>query len=292
LEPVMSHCFSMSLAAIFVYLWHKTLKKRTYLEWLILGIVAGLVFIVRFQNGLFFLIPLAESLKKYYDGIKRRRMKFPSRTFIGNIFFLFGILLGYLPQMIYFWYSHGYLFRFWEHYNKDKLSLGFGISNLPNIFFSPNHGLIYWTPILLLSLAGLYFFMKKHDFSLGFWLSIVFLLQVFAVSSYERWHGAQSFGNRIFIVFTILFCLGLASLFEEIRLILRHRKLDYRIVLWGILIIFTIWNFGLMMQYGAGMIPPDGPVYLSEMARNNFSVIPRRAFEIIRDFLFSRGRFL
>src|SRR5438477_478734 len=48
------------------------------------------------------------------------------------------------------------------------------------------------------------------------------------------------------------------------------------------------WNAGFIFQWGAHLIPARGPVSFSEVARNQFFVVPRQLSAQLRAYLFRR----
>jgi hypothetical protein len=291
-EPLMSHAISMAFVTLFIYFWHRSLRRRKTIDWILLGVVGGIMFIVRFQNAIFFLLPLIDVIPQYLGSIKRKHIKFPWELLKDNLLFLVGIFIGFLPQMIYFMYAHNYMFTFWKHYNGGNLNLIRGLSNIHNVLFSTNHGLITWTPIILLSVIGIFYFIKYYDNKLGAKLSVLFLIQLLIVASFTQWHAGQSFGHRMFVLFSLLFALGLGALFEHLIIWLKSKDINYKAVLIIIVLLFTAWNFGLMMQYGTRMIPTEGAVSIKEVFYNNIFVIPEKALGIAKEFLFNRTKFI
>ncbi|MFH1154415.1 MAG: hypothetical protein V1793_11420, partial [Pseudomonadota bacterium] len=57
------------------------------------------------------------------------------------------------------------------------------------------------------------------------------------------------------------------------------------------LAVLAAWNFSLMIQYGSRMIVTEGPVTLSEMARNTFVRLPAELAGILHRFLTDRASF-
>jgi len=50
----------------------------------------------------------------------------------------------------------------------------------------------------------------------------------------------------------------------------------------------VVWNAGFIFQWGAHLIPARGPVSFSEVARNQFFVVPRQLSAQLRAYLFRR----
>ena len=83
--------------------------------------------------------------------------------------------------------------------------------NFLNVLFSPEHGLLSWTPVLALAIVGLGLLWRKERV-LAVALGVAFLLQLYVAGSFLTWQSASSFGQRRFINCTLIFVLGFAAL--------------------------------------------------------------------------------
>jgi hypothetical protein len=77
------------------------------------------------------------------------------------------------------------------------------------------HGLFTWTPILLLSVVGLFLF-RKHDRILATYSIAAFAAYLYVIGCDQNWDGSSSFGNRIFVSLTVLFTLGFAGCLDRL----------------------------------------------------------------------------
>jgi len=154
------------------------------------------------------------------------------------------------------------------------------------VLLSSEHGLLSWTPILVLSLVGLALPPRSAK-RVTAYLSLGAAAFYYLISSYPDWHGIASFGNRFFISLTPIFVLGLALFFQ------RSAGL-FRSVRWtvvsasALLLVFVLWNMGLIFQWGAHLIPARGPVSFSEVAHNQVFVVPRQLSADLRRYVFKR----
>src|SRR5262249_4052313 len=83
--------------------------------------------------------------------------------------------------------------------------------NFLNVLFSPEHGMIPWTPVIAVALLGMFIFWR-YDKLFTSALLISLLLQVYLAGSFLTWQSASSFGQRRFINSTVIFVLGAAAL--------------------------------------------------------------------------------
>jgi hypothetical protein len=282
-ESSLSHANSFFAATIFVYFWHASSNERSVLKWSLLGLLAGLMVLVRFQNVIFLVFPLIEVITKYKSGTWK---EFTSSDLKGIIFSALSFILVLTPQMLILKASHGSIIRGYQVITYgNKLNLLTSASNFFNVLFSSNHGLINWCPVLGLALIGLFMFYRKEK-KLSLMFLSAFFLNLIIVSGWEFWHASQSFGHRMFINLTMAFVFGFAYLLEYLE-----RKVGFKYIL--VTCLFLIgWNFGLMVQYGSRMISSGGAVPLLERVYNNFVEVPRKIFKLISKFIFFRGEFL
>jgi len=154
------------------------------------------------------------------------------------------------------------------------------------VLFSSNHGLLSWTPILALAIAGLFLFWRREPL-FGAPLFAAFLAFYFFISCYPDWTGISSYGNRFFVSLTPVFILGLAVFFDRAAQIFCSRRAAIAAAC-AILAISALWNAGLIFQWGSHLIPARGPVSFSEMARNQFFVVPHQLSAQLQRYLFKR----
>ena len=118
----------------------------------------------------------------------------------------------FLPQL---WLWHINLGAWYavpsEPYRLDWLNV-----NPADVLFSPNHGLVSWTPLIYLALLGLVPFIKRQP-KLGGTLTVAFLGQLYVNSVVQVWWGGSAFGARKFARCALIFAIGLANLIEWCR---------------------------------------------------------------------------
>src|SRR5260221_13415849 len=95
-EPSMTHAASMASVAGFTWMWAATSERRTLRAWALLGLVAGFMALIRWQNILFALLPGLDALGLVISGDKNARRD----AFAGSAAFLGCALAGFLPQML------------------------------------------------------------------------------------------------------------------------------------------------------------------------------------------------
>ncbi len=202
MEPLSSQPISFFSVSAFIYLWYSTRKNRKFHHWIMLGIVGGLMSMVRYQDALFLLIPIIDSFKKLSGNI--------SRTLV----FIFFAGLGLSVQFAVNNYLYGSLFHASVYGD-----MSFPFLTSPKILytlFSLERGLFVWSPILIFAVIGLYWFRKSFKF-IGSLLVLSVFLQVYLISSWVDPGQGDSFGNRILINSNSIFALGLMQFIEKTK---------------------------------------------------------------------------
>ncbi|MEM5829477.1 MAG: hypothetical protein QW040_01780 [Candidatus Aenigmatarchaeota archaeon] len=214
--------------------------------------------------------------------------------------FIFGILLGILPLLIYNHFVFSNVFNTFSYYSSTifrlflfKLSsIGYGELipfnryfagldyNIHVIFmrllFYPARGLFFHYPILLFSLLGLYFMKKKFKAEAILIISI-FLVFVIANSLYFSWSGGLCFGPRYLAPLAPFLSLPLAFIFKK--------NLIKYLLFFACLSIFT--NF-LGLQTLAPFLPnlPTPPI-ISQL--NSFEILKNPLKEHYIPLFFKNG---
>jgi len=288
-NPSWSHAHSAFTVSLFLWYWHETRSSRSLLQWLILALITGLMLNVYYPNALVLVVLAIDALRQYYLVLHPDSSAPPDSTphvpelLLRHSIFATVVLICLLPTFISRYLIYGSPFESGYIPLKDWNWLS------PNFFpvlFSSNHGLLSWTPILFLSILGLFFFWRREP-DVGTRFLVAFLAFYLLISCYPNWDGISSYGNRFFVSLTPLFILGLAIFFDRAAQFFPSQRAAL-ITAVGLLAVFTFWNGGLIFQWGTHLIPARGPVSLSEMAHNQFFVVPRQLSADLQRYLFKR----
>jgi hypothetical protein len=282
-NPAWSHAHSAFAVALFLWYWDRTRVSRSTLQWILLGLLAGLMIDVYFPNGVFLLLPLFESIFAYWRSWKAKNTPALGQFFLQNVIFSLAAILAFLPTLVTRAIIFGGPFRFGSY---TVLPWDWSAPNWRSVLFSSEHGLFSWTPILGLSVVGL-FFAQRPAKSLALYLAGAAAAFYYVISSYPFWHGLASFGNRFFISLTPIFIFGLALLLERACGAIRSPRRAFTAAALPVLLL-VLWNLGFIFQWGAHLIPPRGPISFSEMIHNQFFVVPRQLSSNLHNYFFKR----
>ena len=281
-NPSWSHAHSAFAVALFLWYWERTRSIRSTAQWVLLGLVAGLMVDVYFPNGVFLLLPLIESLLAY-SSYRATGIRAAGNLFVQNLLFLFTIVVATIPTYISRKVIFGGYLRFGSY---THLAWDWSAPNWRSVLLSSDHGLLSWTPLLGLALLGL-FSPSRQARTLTLYLAVAAAAFYYLISCYPYWDGLSSFGNRFFISLTPIFVFGLALLLTSVARLWSSQR-NSILLLPAILACFVCWNFAFIFQWGTHLIPVRGPISWSSMIHNQFVVVPREISAQLRSYIFRR----
>jgi hypothetical protein len=279
-NPSWSHAHAAFIVAVFIWYWDATRGVRTWTQWLCLGLLGGVMLDVYYINGVLLLLPLLESLSGYWQASRGTGFESYGHLFAKNLTFCAALFAAFSPTLVAKEIIYGsYMKLGYEHL------WSWTPHALIQVCFSADHGLFSWTPILLFSVVGLFFF-QRHSGILGTYLIIVFAAFLYVIGCYADWDGLSSFGNRFFISLTSVFILGLAAFFDWLARAWEGRRAG--VFASCVTSILIIWNMGLIFQWGTHLIPARGPISWREAAHNQVAVVPVRIGHALKSYLTGR----
>jgi len=287
-NPSWSHAISAFIVAFFLWYWHETRVQRTIPQWLLLGACCGLMLDVYYPNAMVLVVLLIEAVQQYYAALRvpSSSPRF-TRLLANHFLFVVVALLCFLPTFV----AHRIIYG-------DALESGYVPLRdwlwrspvLLAVLFSSDHGLLAWTPIILLSIVGLAIFWRRAPAVGGSFAAAILAFYLF-IACYPDWAGISSFGNRFFLSLTILFVLGLAVFLDAFARLFPSRRVSL-LVSSAVLAAFMLWNAGLMFQWGSHLVPARGPISFPEMIHNQFFVVPRQLTGKLETYLFKRRKLM
>jgi hypothetical protein len=292
-NPSWSHAHSAFVVALFLWYWHETRPVRTLSQWLVLALIAGLMLNVYYPNATLLAVLVGEALPQYRATFGRTASA-PAATpaaawptlgalVLRHLLFCAVVLVSLLPTFLTRTILYGSPFA------SGYIPLSKWLWRSPVFFqvlLSSNHGLLAWTPIIILSFLGLLLFARRHPAAGLPFLAAVLAFYVF-ISCYPDWAGISSFGNRFFISLTPLFILGLAVFLDALSHLFsapRTALLFSSVVL----ACFILWNLAFMFQWGTHLVPARGPIDFPQMVRNQFTAVPSAISSQLRAYLLGR----
>jgi hypothetical protein len=188
---ILPHIFLFALDTQIVLLtiaWHERQRAKTAL---LIGMLIGLVTIVRPSEIVWILIPLFWNV----SGWQSLKEKF--RLLLGNfthvLLLIFGMVAIGSLQLFYWKYTSGHWFSF-NHTEGFDFFRPFTMQ----VLFSYKKGWLLYTPLMILSICGIFLLYKKQK-PLFLPVLIFFLANLWFISSWECWWYGGSFGQRPFV---------------------------------------------------------------------------------------------
>jgi hypothetical protein len=285
-NPSWSHAHSAFIVALFLWYWDTTQEDRRLGQWLLLGVIVGLMLDVYYANVMVVSLLAVEAVGQYRKILRSGRPS--SQSFLelltGHLLFGFVVIVVMIPTFISRWIVYGGPFE------TGYVSLRDFLWRSPvffSVLFSSDHGLLSWTPLLGLGIVGLLFFaFRLPKAGIPFFTALV-AFYVF-ISFYPDWAGVSSYGNRFFVSLTPLFILGLAYLLERAAMHFSSPHVALAVCS-GVLVCFVLWNLGLIYQFGTHLVPARGPISFRQASYNQFCVVPGDLTSHLRAYFFRRS---
>jgi hypothetical protein len=284
-NPSWSHALSAFTVSLFLWYWDRTQLRRRAGQWVILGLLAGLMGNVYYPNIFLLMFPTVELiylLRADWTDSAQTRTPLP-RLILNGVLFAAALIVALLPTFITRQIIYGSPFatgypgmRTW-HWTSPALL---------QVLFSSDHGMFSWTPILMLAAIGL-FLLSNRNVLLGIGSVLTFLSFYFFIASYPDWDGLSSFGNRFFVSLTPIFILGLCALLNGFGdWIGKPSRAELSAAL--VIGLFSVWNMGFIFQWGTHMVPARGRISWSEMAENQFVAVPSKLTRSVSRYFLNR----
>lgn len=248
-EPSMSHGLTLFTQALFLYVWYPPKPNRSFSEWILLAGTVGITALVRWQEGIVVVIPVAELLYWTY-----RRELVLAEAIRRLLVYGSVILIVFSPQLLMWNVVYGSPITMPQG---DSFVNWFSPAPVATLF-STRHGLLTWHPIFLLALLGL-FRLWQRDRALTLAILLVFVSQLYINSSVVRWWADDAFGGRRFTGTIPLLIVPFACFVEDVR-----DSRMYKFVI-ALLIGLIVWNGLSFAQYRLGYIPKSEALTLKEM---------------------------
>lgn len=208
-QPYMSHIFSFSLMCWWLRISDLQVKNPKNIRWMLLAFVAGFITIIRPVNAIlllsiFLVYPDFSLFKEQFSHLIKKPL-----VLLTSVFIFFSFIL--IQSLLYFKACGS----FWvDSYGNEGFN--FSSPEIWNVLFSFRKGLFVYTPILLLSIIGFFYFGKNYGKSRLVILLTILTLFTYVISSWWYWAYGGSFGMRPFVevypLFIWIFAISLNSI--------------------------------------------------------------------------------
>jgi hypothetical protein len=246
LECSLSHVYSFFLVSLLLYLVPRWYADPSRSNTLWLGVLSGLIPLVRNTNApLLVFVPLY-GLNGWNDIRERARFLWQEKYRL--ILLLAAAVLVFSPQPIIWKIATNHFLVSTYTYSFETFS--FFSPKIGKVLFSFHHGLLLWSPVLIFSFLGLWAMkgpLKSYRLPIG----VCFSLHLYVVSSWYLWYYGLSFGHRAFVDLLPLFALPLAGFYGVLQ-----RRMVKRVVM-VVGTFFIALTFFWFFQYFQGVLPGE-----------------------------------
>ncbi|HTQ95607.1 MAG TPA: glycosyltransferase family 39 protein [Candidatus Acidoferrum sp.] len=285
-DPAWSHALSAFTVSFYFWYWLRTKENRTNPQWVVLGLISGLMCEVYFANGVFLLVLAIEAIGTFHRKWKRGELNSSSIGRLTGSYLLFSVsaILAFAPQLIVRQIIFGtplalglYGSREWDWRSP----------HFWEVLFSPNRGAFLWTPILIPSVLGLFFLRRRASEIATYFLAAAGCFYLL-ISVDPWWHGVESFGIRFFVSLTPVFVMGLAAACARFAEAWGNlQEVTRRVAV--IITLLIVWNLGLVFQIRDHLLPIFGQIHWKDVVYDQFRVVPGELARAFRSYV---GSFL
>lgn len=247
-EATMSHAYNFSLITIFLFLvdrWHTNFSYRYSI---FIGILAGIISLVRPSNTLVLLLLIFWDIRSIKD-IQTKIILFLKKW--KHVLIMAGLfILVWIPQFIYWHVMTGSIF--YNSYSPSGSSFYFENPQILNQLFSYRKGWFIYTPLMIFAIIGiplLFKYLKKASIAITLYIAAM----IYLLSSWWSWWFGGGFGIRSYIDFYGVLAIPMATVFDW----LLNRKWVIRNLALLVITLFIGLNCFQYWQYKIGFIHYD-----------------------------------
>lgn len=233
--PYFSHTASALFPAVAVYLWSRNQDELPTVQngfWL--GIAIGCATLMRWQNGVYVLLPFFTAVftLKNHPIERRTAFNYLAAAAIGTI-------LAFSIQSVAWYLFYGD----WLTIPQGNDFINWRGNRIVPVLFSTYRGLFPWMPAAIVAIIGL-LSLTRRRLAFGLPLLLVLLANIYINGSVLDWFGGGGFGPRRFISDIAILLIGYS---EAMRLLLQIRWGKWIATLLAILLALQQW---VLIQYG------------------------------------------
>jgi len=241
-ESGMTHVFSFSLIAVFVYLLDCWYEKTTFKQTFLLGLLAGLITLIRPTNILILLLFFLWNVKTWQELVER--VLFFLKKWNHVLLMILSFFIFWIPQFMYWKMQTGqYLYYSYP----DDQGFFFGNPQIWNNLFSWRKGWLLYTPVMIFALAGIPMLWKQNR---KFFIPIVVyvIATIYVTASWWDWWYGGGFGIRAYIDVYGVLALPMAAFLTWAF----GRKLYLKIAVFTLFLLITARSTFNYFQYHYG----------------------------------------
>jgi hypothetical protein len=250
-EASLAHATAAFVVSLFFAAWLRTRGRHGPAHAALLGALAGLVAVVRTQDVLLVVVPLAAELAGSFRSTRRLgRAKAVATICRDAVIMALTAAAVYSPQFLVSatlygtWWRPPQLHARWE----GVLQFAWSSPHFWPVLFSAQAGLLVWHPIFAVALVGALPLWRRGR-TLAVALVVGVLAQTYLLGCWYDWAQGRAFGGRAFVSCLPLFAAGLAAIIDATRRALAARPRVRRALLAGTAFVLVAANLLLAIEF-------------------------------------------
>jgi hypothetical protein len=254
----MSHVHSFFLIALFLLMVQKWDSEPTFRGGLQLGLLVGLITLVRPVNALIVIVFALLNVNDLRS--LRQRFHFFLRNWPRVLLMGAGAILVWMPQLVYWKMITGSLL--FNPYIGEGFH--FGDPHVLDGLFSFRKGWLLYTPVMVFALIGLFFMTTNKGWRAAIGVFMIFF--IYTTFSWWCWWYGGSFGQRSMVDVYALLALPLAAFIQWTL----SWRMAWRVLAGGTAAALVWLNFFQTYQFERGSLHYDGmtkELYFSQFGK-------------------------
>ena len=204
ISPTYSHAASLLAVSAFWYAYIRMRDVQSARRYVALGALCGAAALMRWQDAILLVVPAIDLLAARRGGLSFTQMA------VRGVLTVASTAAVFAPQMLVWTTLYGRPLAI----PQGEGFMRWSSPALVQVLLSDWHGLLTWTPIIVLCLAGLPF-VFRYSARTGIAVAAFVLISWYVNAAVADWWAGEAFGSRRFISCFPVFALGLAALIER-----------------------------------------------------------------------------
>jgi hypothetical protein len=231
-HPAMSHVYSFFLFGLLVRLTPEFYKSPTWRMFGLMGVLLGLIVLIRPTNVIIGAYILLFNIKTMPD--LNQRLQFWSRHLQKVPLAALGSFLIFLPQLAYWKYLSGN----WVLYSYGEEGFNWLHPRIDMVLFNIKNGWLLFSPMAGLAVVGGLLGSWKNHYNIAP-ITLIWLLTLYITASWWCWWFGGAFGHRNFVEYYMILAIPFAWLFQQVFDSSSRALKVFMVVLWMALLYYS-----------------------------------------------------